>query len=63
MLDPEGVLIGGGLGSAEGCYRKSLVDAMRAYIWSDVHRDLPVRSAGLGNDAGFIGAALAAVHP
>ena len=34
---------------------------MRAHIWSDFHRDLPVRSAELGNDAGIIGAALAAV--
>ncbi len=61
MLDPEAVIIGGGLGITEGCYRTSLVTAMRAHIWSDFHRDLPVRSARLGNDAGFIGAALAAI--
>jgi predicted NBD/HSP70 family sugar kinase len=62
MLDPEAVIIGGGLGSAEGYYRNSLVSAMRNHIWSDYHRDLPVRFAELGNDAGFIGAALAAVN-
>jgi glucokinase len=61
MLDPEAVIIGGGLGSTEGLYRMSLTKSMRAYIWSDIHRDLPVRSAALGNDAGFIGAALAAL--
>jgi glucokinase len=62
MLDPEAVIIGGGLGSTEGLYRASLTTAMRAYIWSDIHRDLPIRSAALGNDAGFIGSALAAVE-
>jgi glucokinase len=60
MLDPEAVIIGGGLGTVEGCYRDSLVSSMRCHIWCEYHRDLPVRSAQLGNDAGFIGAALAA---
>jgi glucokinase len=61
MLDPEAVILGGGLGSIEGHYRASLVSALREHIWSECHRDLPVRSAELGNDAGFIGAALAAI--
>jgi glucokinase len=61
MLDPEAVVVGGGLGSAEGTYRTSMVAAMRVHIWSDCHRGLPVLSAKLGNDAGFIGAALAAL--
>ena len=60
LLDPEAVIIGGGLGLATGHYRLSLEAAMRTYIWSDLHRDIPLLSAEMGNDAGFIGAALAA---
>lgn len=61
MLDPEVVVVGGGLGSTEGRYRASMVAAMRAHIWSEYHREIPVLSAKLGNDAGFIGAAVAAL--
>ena len=43
-----------------GLYRESLEAAMREHIWSDLHRDLPLLSAELGNDAGFIGAAFGA---
>jgi glucokinase len=62
MLDPEAVVVGGGLGTTEGRYRTSLVSAMRDHIWSEYHRELPVRSAQLGSDSGFIGAALAATR-
>jgi glucokinase len=60
VLDPEAVVIGGGLGMVGGLYRESLDAAMREHIWSDLHRDLPLLSAELGNDAGFIGAAFGA---
>ena len=60
VLDPVAVVIGGGLGLATGPYRCSLETAMRTYIWSDLHRNIPLLSAEMGNDAGFIGAALAA---
>ena len=60
VLDPEAVIIGGGLGLATGQFRSSMETAMRTYIWSDLHRDIPLLSAEMGNDAGFIGAALAA---
>jgi glucokinase len=59
VLDPEAVVIGGGLGSVEGLYRKSLQAALHEYVWSDLHRDVPLLSARLGNDAGVIGAAMA----
>jgi glucokinase len=62
VLDPTAVVIGGGLGLAGGRYRASLDAAMRRHIWSDLHRDLPLLSAELGVDAGFIGAALAGAH-
>jgi glucokinase len=61
MLDPEAVILGGGLGAAPGRYRDVLESAMREQIWSDDHRDLMVQSAELGDDAGFIGAALASL--
>jgi glucokinase len=60
VIDPEAVVIGGGLGLVEGHYREAVETAMRRHIWSDLHRDLPLRSAELGNDAGFVGAALSA---
>jgi predicted NBD/HSP70 family sugar kinase len=60
VLDPQCVVLGGGLGMVEGRYRLWVDRAMRAHIWSELHRDLPLVSAQLGVDAGVIGAALAA---
>lgn len=57
VLDPEAVIVGGGLGSAEGLYWESFVTATRAHIWSDTNRELPILHAALGPDAGLIGAA------
>jgi glucokinase len=59
-LDPEKVVIGGGLGLVER-YRDLSVAAMRPMIFADNSRDVPVVPAELGGDAGVIGAALAAV--
>lgn len=61
-LDPEAVIIGGGLGLAPGPYRVAVDAGMRDHIWSDLHRDVPLLPAEGGVDAGFIGAALAAVQ-
>jgi glucokinase len=60
MLDPEIVVIGGGLGLVGGAYRDAIDLEMRRHIWSDLHRDLPLVSAELGENAGLVGAALAA---
>jgi glucokinase len=60
MLDPEAVVLGGGLGLAPGIYRQELVASTRMHIWADSCRDLPILPAALGVDAGLIGAALAA---
>ena len=59
VLDPERVVIGGGLGLSEGPYWESCVDSARKHIWSEVHRDLPIVKAATGADAGIIGAAAA----
>lgn len=60
VLDPELVILGGGLGLAPGVYRDALVDSLRRHIWWPGHRDLPVLSAQTGAHAGVIGAAAAA---
>jgi len=60
VLDPEAVVIGGGLGLSEGPYWDEFIAATRRHIWSDVHRGLPILRAATGPDAGLIGAAIAA---
>jgi glucokinase len=60
VLDPEAVIIGGGLGLTEGLYWQTLLTSTRRHIWSDVNRDLPITHAATGSRAGIIGAALAA---
>jgi glucokinase len=58
LLDPEAVIVGGGLGLAEGPYWDSFARALPAHIWADSSRNLPVLKARLGLDTGIIGAAL-----
>ena len=59
-LDPEAVIMGGGLGAAEGAYWTALRSAIRAGLWDKDDRPLAILQAALGADAGLIGAALAA---
>lgn len=61
MLDPEAVVIGGGLGLAGGLYGDRLAAAIRQHVFAEDARRLPILAAALGADAGIIGAALAAV--
>jgi glucokinase len=58
-LDPEVVVIGGGLGLAPG-FRQRIAGLARELIYAERTRGLPVVGAALGRDAGLIGAALAA---
>lgn len=62
VLDPEAIIVGGGLGSVTGLYWDYFLESARRHIWSDVHRGLPILQAGLGADSGIIGAALAAAR-
>jgi glucokinase len=63
VLDPEAIIVGGGLGLAPGRFRERLIETTRNHIWNPAARGLPFVSAALGADAGLIGAALtAAVH-
>jgi glucokinase len=59
-LDPEAIVIGGGLGLSEGLYAETTIASARRHIWSELNRDLPILQAALGSDAGLIGAAAAA---
>jgi glucokinase len=60
MLDPEALVIGGGLGSSSGLYWERLESEIRRHIWSTETRNLAIRQAELGSRAGVIGAAFAA---
>jgi len=57
VLDPEAVIVGGGVGLAEGPYWESLVQSARRVIYSDHHRTIPVVHALTGENAGLVGAA------
>ena len=60
VLDPEAVVIGGGLGLSDGPYWQDLQASAREHIWSDLHRGLPIVRAATRLDAGLLGAAAAA---
>jgi glucokinase len=60
VLDPELVIVGGGLGLSGGPFWDGLVEAARQHIWSDAHRGLPIVQAVTGLDAGWLGAAVMA---
>jgi glucokinase len=62
MLDPQAIVIGGGLGLAGGKYRNSLEEALRAHVYSDCHREIPLLEAKLVRDADWIGAAIGAFY-
>ena len=59
-VDPSVIVIGGGLGSAPGLYFESLKERITEGIWKGHDRQIDVRRALLGANAGLAGAALAA---
>lgn len=59
VLDPEALIIGGGLGSSRGFYWEQLESKVRRHIWSTETRRLAISRAELGGEAGVIGAAFA----
>ncbi len=59
VVDPEAVVVGGGLGSAGGRWWDRVVAATRAHVWAEETRSLPLLPAALGPSSGWIGAALA----
>jgi glucokinase len=63
VLDPQAVIVGGGLGLAGGLYWQSFLESTRTHIYADVTRNLPIQRAELGVDAGLIGAAACLFRP
>lgn len=61
VLDPEILILGGGLGTAGGIYRDSFERSCRNHIFAENSRQVPIVSAKLGTDAGVIGAAAVAL--
>jgi glucokinase len=59
VIDPDVLVIGGGLGSSQGLFWDAFADSARAHIWSPETRELPIIRAQFGPDSGIIGAALA----
>lgn len=55
LLDPDAIVLGGGLSRIPALY-EGLADAMRPYVFSDVF-DTPIRPALHGDDSGVRGAA------
>lgn len=62
LLDPEAVIVGGGLGAAGGLYWETFEASTRRHIWSDTNRDLPILRAELRGDAALVGAAAATLE-
>ena len=60
-LDPEAVVVGGGLGLVDR-YRERLAAAARAAIEHEATRELPIVPATLGPRSGVVGAALATLR-
>jgi glucokinase len=57
VLDPEMIVVGGGLGTARGLYWNAFERSCREHIFADNSRGLPIVTATLGVDAGLVGAA------
>src|SRR5947207_3693029 len=56
VLDPEIIIVGGGLGMAGGLYWDTFQRSCREHIFADNSRQVPIVSAKLGIDAGIVGA-------
>lgn len=56
-LDPEAVVVGGGLGRADGLYWECFLRSTRKHIWAEAGRDIPIKHAALAEN-GVIGAAI-----
>jgi glucokinase len=57
LLDPEMMVVGGGLGVSGGLYWDSFERSCREHIFADDSRGIPIVAAKLGTDAGLVGAA------
>jgi glucokinase len=60
LLNPEVVVIGGGIAAGGAVYFQAIRQGLRKYASASCRRNVLVKSARLGNDAGLIGAAMLA---
>ncbi|MCC6233311.1 MAG: ROK family protein [Verrucomicrobiales bacterium] len=56
-LDPEALVVGGGLGLAGGLYWDAFVHSARRHIWSEIQAEIPILPGGCDLDSGVLGAA------
>lgn len=62
LVDPEAVVVGGGLGCSGGLWWDHLVRSIRDHIWPDYIKDISICTAALGPWAGVVGAGLCAIQ-
>lgn len=60
LFDPEMIVLGGGVTKALDLFEKDMRDALKAHTYKHLYEDLKVVRAGLGDNAGVVGAALMA---
>lgn len=61
LVDPEIVVIGGGLGTAGGAYWPAVIASARDHIWAQHVVHVPIVPAELGGREGVVGAGLLAL--
>ncbi len=57
-LDPEIIVLGGGLGVSEGHYWQAFESSIRQHIWAEVSQKISLHKAAFGIEAAMLGAAL-----
>ncbi len=62
IVDPDAVVLGGGLGTAGGVYWDAVVRSAREHIWAEHARALPITRAALGANAGVVGTGYGALR-
>jgi predicted NBD/HSP70 family sugar kinase len=63
LLDPECLVVGGGLGAARGPHFELAVSSARAHIWAKDARNIDIVRAECGEDSAVVGAAMLAMDP
>jgi glucokinase len=62
VLDPEAVIVGGGLASAELPYLEAVKSAAAAHIWHGPAKATPILRAKYADEGGLLGAAVITCH-
>jgi glucokinase len=58
VVDPEMVVLGGGLGCADTPYHQQMLASFRHHVWLEAARETPFVRALFGADSGVVGAAI-----